>query len=136
MGVGHGCSGAVVSWFCFSTLLKPLVSSGSRIPWAADVGKYTPYPPRTTDLSPKRRANPTRGATLFLSPFTRPRPMPSPDWLAVTTGTKLVKRASKNGIVFSDGTTIRPLRPVVESTNVGSKFIRRSFLSTNGDRYS
>src|SRR5207302_8337075 len=85
-----------------------------------------------TDLSPSRRANPILGAKLFLSVRTRPRPISSPDWLAVTTGSKVRILVSKNGRVLSEGTMNRPFTPVVGSTYLGSKLVSRSLFSING----
>src|SRR5215813_10010190 len=73
-GVGPGCSwtGLIPSSSFVREILKELVASGSRIPCAALVGKYNPYPPRNTEFSVNRKATPRRGAKLFLSVPTSP----------------------------------------------------------------
>src|SRR5438067_969008 len=97
IGKGQGCNcvGFIPSSSLVLVMLKEFVESGSRIPCAALVGKYNPYPPRTTDLSVTLKARPTRGAKLFLSVRTRPRPTPNPDCAAVTTGSVAETRGSK-----------------------------------------
>src|SRR3954470_20746272 len=94
-GQGCNCCGLMPASLFVLVLLKEFVESGSRIPCAALVGKYNPYPPRTTDLSVTLNARPTRGAKLFLSVRTSPRPIPNPDCAAVTTGSVAATIGSK-----------------------------------------
>src|SRR5215469_17492807 len=115
-GVGQGCSW-VVPFFFVREILKELVASGSRIPCAALVGKYNPYPPRNTELSVNLKATPKRGAKLFLSVRTRPRPMPRPDCAAVATGSVAGMIGSRYCSVWLEATMNRPVLPL----KVGSK---------------
>src|ERR1700730_4925879 len=81
-GFGLPAQGGLVQLVLVRPWLNGDDSIASRIPCAAEVGKNMPQPPRITVFSVKRKAAPRRGARLFLSVFTRPRP--SPRELAVT----------------------------------------------------
>src|SRR5882724_10471165 len=85
-----------------------------------------------TDLSPMPQANPMRGAKLFLSVRTSPRPMPSPDCPAVTVGRVAGILGSRYERVPVEGTINLP----VLLLKVGSKFSKMSCLSTQGETSS
>src|SRR5437879_5295577 len=73
---GQGLKGAAAVLDMVRPWLKGALAIASRMPCAAEVGKYQPYPPRRTVLSLMRQAAPKRGAILVQSVFTRPRPRP------------------------------------------------------------
>src|SRR5438128_1304350 len=73
---GHGLRGAAAVLVIVRPWLKGELAIASRMPCAADVGKYQPYPPRKTDFLLIRHAAPKRGASFVQSVLTSPRPSP------------------------------------------------------------